>query len=101
MSGAVDICVYEEHTFNKKGVCQHCGGCKCCDQPPNYYLKTNHIGYNTRCIYQYATQLLTNKDCSDISDSENKLRMLNRKTRFRGKDIIIPIDSFKIPTLSV
>ena len=40
------------------------------------------------CIYQYATKILTNKDHSDVSESENKQRRLNRKIMFRGKDRI-------------
>ena len=96
MSSPVDIGVCEYHKSNKKGVCEHCGGCRCCDPPTDCSLKRNHIGYKNRYIYQYATQLLTNNYHSDISEIENKPIILNIKTMFREKYIISLTDHFNL-----
>ena len=93
MSIPVDIGVCEEHKYNKKGVCEHCRGCRFCDPPHDCSLKRNYIGYKMRCISLYAAQLLTNKDHSYVSESEKKWVILNRKTTFCGKDRIILIDN--------
>ena len=74
MSSPVDIGVYEEQKTKKKGVREHYWGCRCCDPSPDCSLKMNHIGYKIICISQYATQLLTNKDHSDVSESENWIK---------------------------
>ena len=85
MSIPFDIGVCEDQKSNKKGVCYHCRGCRFCDPPPDCSLKRDHILYKIICRYQYSAQLLTNKDHSDVLDSKNKRRILNRKKNHVGK----------------
>ena len=41
MSNALEKGVYDKHKSKKKGVCNHCGVCRCCDAPPVFILKKN------------------------------------------------------------
>ena len=85
MSSTVHIGVHEEHKPKKKGLCENCDIYRCCDPHPGCSLKRNRIEYKMKWIYQYDTQLLTNKDHSDVSDIENNQRRLNREKHFREK----------------
>ena len=86
MISPVDIGVCEEHKSNKKGGCENYEGYICFYPPPVCSLKSKNILYKMRCISQYSAQLLKNKDHSDVSESEKKRIILNRKTNFPVKD---------------
>ena len=54
----VNIVLCDDPKSNNKLVCEHCGGCRCCDPPPDCSLKNKHIVYKMRCIPQYSTYIL-------------------------------------------
>ena len=90
----IGVCEY--HKPKNKVVCKHLRGYRCCDPYPCYSLKRNHIVYKMKCIYHYTVNLLTNKYHLDVSESEKKWIIFNRKTTFCGKYRISLTDNFRL-----
>ena len=52
------------------------------------YIKKYPTGCQNKGIYQFTRYSFSNKNQSDVSESEKKKRKLNRTTIYRGRDRI-------------
>ena len=67
MSNTLYKGVCDKHKSKYKGVCNHCGVCRCSDAPPDCILKKKHISYQNKSIYQFTRQISSNNNQSDVS----------------------------------
>ena len=48
ISNPLEKVLCDKHKSKKKGVCDQCGVCRCCDIPPVFRSKMNHFGYKIK-----------------------------------------------------
>ena len=73
-----DKVVCDKHKSKKKGICQKCGVCRCCDAPPVCPSNINHFGDQIKSL------------------SEQKKIILNKTTIYYGRDRLSLIDELDL-----